>query len=394
MGITIELTSLPELAVLQSWWRELEARAKPSFFNSWTWIGTWLEVLPSSLEVALLKARQGDLIIGLGVVVRGRSHLLKGIPVDCWRLHATGLSELDDLTIEYNGFLLDERHAGVAAPDMIRYLIEHSSAPHIEIPHTHESHEAYIDDLGPAYLTRRQLHYSRAVELAAVRDAKGQFLPLLSANTRSQIRRSQKEYSKFGELTIHQAESLTEARSYLAALKVLHEHSWQERGQASGFSSHEVAQVFHDKLLAAAFPRGEVQLLRIAAGPRVLGYLYNFCHDGRVAFYQSGFQYHLLDKHDRPGIISHVMAIEYNAARGEQRYDFMAGNHRYKASLATHTEPQTSYVIQRNTMLPRLDASLRHLQGHTRQHTGSIKLASMSIALGLLPALEDIVLSL
>ena len=63
------------------------------------------------------------------------------------------------------------------------------------------------------------------------------------------------------------------------------------------------------RLLEAAFARGETQLLAIDAGPRRIGYIYNFLYRGRVYNYQSGFDYQVCDKHNRPGLVAHARRL-------------------------------------------------------------------------------------
>lgn len=360
MALNIALESPPPRTTLAAWWRELETRATATFFTSWSWIGNWLSILPAHLQPQLLIARDGERIVGLGLVIRGRSRLLRIVPVSCWRLHSTGLVEFDSLTIEYNGFLTEERRAVQIKDAMLKHLLTQTGVGRFEISKA----EARFTELARAHQERGVL--VRTVELASytvdlneVRTQSDGYIPLLSANTRSQVRRSLSGYRKLGEVTLTQASTAQEARDFLSALRALHAQKWEERGEASAFVNSKVAEQFHDLLIEEAFARGEIQLLRISVGDTELGYLYNFVHRGRVVFYQSGFRTGLLDKQDRPGLVCHALAIEHNAQNGQQIYDFTAGDYRYKSSLATGREPQGTHVFQRDGVLPRLEVGLR-----------------------------------
>ncbi|MBV8913641.1 MAG: GNAT family N-acetyltransferase, partial [Acetobacteraceae bacterium] len=81
-------------------------------------------------------------------------------------------------------------------------------------------------------------------------------------------------------------------------------------------------------------PTGEVDLLRVSAGPVLVGYLMNFNYNGEVSAYQSGFNYSVVGQHLKPGLTSHYLAIEAYRAAGASIYDFLAGADRYKLSLA------------------------------------------------------------
>ena len=94
-------------------------------------------------------------------------------------------------------------------------------------------------------------------------------------------------------------------------------------------------QRFHRALLARGVPTGEVDLLRVAAGPRVIGYLLNLRAHCRVHAYQSGFDYANAGPHEKPGLTCHHAAVERARAMGDREYDFLAGDARYKRSLST-----------------------------------------------------------
>jgi CelD/BcsL family acetyltransferase involved in cellulose biosynthesis len=379
----IALEALPSKGCLQAWWRDLESRADLTFFTSWSWIGPWLDVLPPDLQSHLLVARQGSDIVGLGVLVKGRAHLMRAIPVMCWRLHATGIRDIDDLTTEYNGFLLDRRYAADAEQAMLEFLLNQTGVERLEVSMANARFADLAEPPPQGILVRSDLRKSYLVDLEKVRDAAQGFLATLSANTRSQIKRSINAYGALGPITVEPAESAAQAAEFFMALKDLHAQTWSERGKHSGFASSQVAQQFHTTLIATAFNKGEVQLLRISVGTRTLGYLYGFVYRGRVIFYQSGLNYGLLDKHDRPGLVCHALAIEHHSQAGHHWYDFAAGDYRYKASLAKHHEVQGSHIFQRDGVLPRLDESMRNLMHQFKQLRARTKAAVVS-ALGYL----------
>jgi CelD/BcsL family acetyltransferase involved in cellulose biosynthesis len=367
--IHITLESLPPRERLQAWWRDLEAKADLTFFTSWSWIGPWLDILPTTLRKHLLIAKQDGAIVGLGVVVKGRAHLMRAMPVMCWRLHATGIHDIDDLTIEYNGFLLDKRCANKVEQSMLDFLLKRTGIKRFEVSMGNARFADLADPAPKGILVRSNFRKSYLVNLERVRDTEGGFLATLSGNTRSQIKRSLNAYQgELGPIRVEPAQSEEQASAFFDELKSLHAQTWSERGKHSGFATSPVAHRFHMALIANAFGKGEVQLLRISAGTSIVGYLYNFVHRGRVIFYQSGFNYGLLDKHDRPGLVCHALAIEHHGAHaGLHWYDFAAGDYRYKTSLAKHHEVQGSHVFQRDGLLPRLDAAVRGLVQRVRQ---------------------------
>src|SRR5262245_30243353 len=65
---------------IEAAWKELDRAGTPSFFRTWTWIGTWLDALPRSCTPHLLTASIGDKPIGAAILFarRMRRHGLLG----------------------------------------------------------------------------------------------------------------------------------------------------------------------------------------------------------------------------------------------------------------------------------------------------------------------------
>src|SRR5262249_11154311 len=121
------------------------------------------------------------------------------------------------------------------------------------------------------------------VELARVRAA-GDYTALLSANTRSQLRRARK---LIGRCELEVARSDAHAADIYDELVALHTASWRTRGQPGAFADPWFAR-FHRTLIARRLGSGEIELLRLRAGGRTVGCIYNLIANGRVLFYQSG----------------------------------------------------------------------------------------------------------
>jgi CelD/BcsL family acetyltransferase involved in cellulose biosynthesis len=163
------------------------------------------------------------------------------------------------------------------------------------------------------------------------------FLAGRSANTRQQLRRSNRDYSAGGTVTIERAGSVARGCEFLAALAALHQASWTARGQPGAFANPFFGR-FHCALIARGLGRGEIDLFRVAAGSQTIGLLYNFRYRGHSLAYQSGFDYVGASNHEKPGLTCHHEAIRFVARMGVVRYNFLAGDDRYKRSLANRAE--------------------------------------------------------
>jgi CelD/BcsL family acetyltransferase involved in cellulose biosynthesis len=364
-AVTVELQPLPSLFELASEWRTLEERADASFFVSWSWIGCWIEALRGGVELLVLRARLKGRTVGLGVFATHLERRHRLITSRTLRLHATGKPELDILMIECNGFLVDRELEEPVSRRMFAHLLQRESA----------WDELVLDGMWDAgslpYSSGRTTvhvasHANHYVDLTAVRAAPGGYLSLLGSKTRSRIRRSLKEYEAAGELKLHCAADTAQALAFLEGLKTYHQSYWAGRGEPGAFAN-PFFERFHRQLVRSAFGRGEIQLLAIDVGARRLGYIYNFVRRGHVYNYQSGLDYHILEKQNRPGLVAHELAIEFSARCGHRVYDYLAGDAEYKQALGTAAGEMSWVTVQRDRVRFGIERAARMLLRRARR---------------------------
>lgn len=356
-----EVVELPPFVQLEREWRELETRSDASFFTSWSWIGCWLYCLPKHIQPRLMRAVRGKEVVGLGLLVFHHFRRHRFLPINGLFLHATGDPLYDVITIEHNGFLVDQALQSVTIP----LLYQHLAAMSDNWDELHLDGVTGVTGSQIPALTglrvKRRLRNSYYVNLEEVRAAGGDYLSLLGQNTRYNIRRSIKEYEKQGALKLTVAENLDEALEFFAGLKQLHQPYWQSRGMPGAFAN-VFFESFHDRLIRTRFASGEIQLIRVNVGDRSLGYLYNLIHCGKVNNYQSGFDYTICEKKNRPGLVVHSLTVEYNVARRHSIYDLMIGDSDYKLALSLHTAGMEWIVLQRDHLKFRLEEGLRFIK--------------------------------
>lgn len=354
-GAIIEINKLTSAQALKPLWMGLEARSQASFFLSWPWIETWLEASAATPYVAA--AHQDGALVALALLQESRHRRAGVVPVRRLSLHETGDTAQDSLYIEYNGLLRDRAASDSVIAACLQALMTHREAWD-EIclsaigPDTRAAAEASGWTVRP-----RAVNRCYAVNLQALRDAGASYIDRLAANTRQQLRRTQRLYAARGTPQIVAAQSLAEAKAFLGALKILHQESWRRRDRPGAFAV-PFFERFHAALLDRIWPQGGAELLKIAAGPHVLGYLYNFRHRGTVHNYQSGFV-HEEDNKLKPGLLSHALCIESHLAGTAARYDFMAGAARYKQSLAAEGDELVWLTLQRPGLLSGLESAAR-----------------------------------
>ena len=364
-SVTVELQPLPPLSELASEWRTLEERADASFFVSWSWIGCWIETLRGEVELLVLRARLQGRTVGLGVLAMHLERRHRLITSRTLRLHATGRPELDILMIECNGLLVDRELQAPVSRRMFAHLLQRESAwDELVLDGMWEAGSLpYSDKRTAVHIASYANHY---VDLAAVRAASGGYLSLLGSKTRSRIRRSLKEYEGVGELRLQCASDTAQALAFLEGLKSYHQSYWAARGEPGAFAN-PFFERFHRQLVRSAFGRGEIQLLAVDAGARRIGYIYNFVRQGHIYNYQSGLDYHILEKHNRPGLVAHKLAIEFSARSGHRVYDYLAGDSEYKQALGTAVGEMSWVTVQRDRMRFRIEGAGRMLLRRARR---------------------------
>ena len=339
--VRITLTRPSNLAAVADRWQSLEAQADPSFFQTWAWVGCLAEErFPDPL---LLAAEEDGVSVALALFNRRRRWLSR----PTLYLGESGDGDLDSMFIEHNGPIL-RRGREALLPDLLAVALRAPGGMAWR-----GGCRLVLNGVGDAVLLavaaaggavqRLRTQSAPLVDLAALRRAGRPFLESLSANTRYQLRRSARCYGMAGPVTVRRADSVAEAWEMLDRLAVLHQASWVRRGRQGAFARPAFRR-FHRALLARAMPRGEADLLCIAAGSRVIGYLYNFRFRNRVLAYQGGFDYATAGRHEKPGLTCHHLAIEAAMAEGMDCYDFLAGADRYKTSLSCAMVPLHWFV--------------------------------------------------
>lgn len=314
MPLEVTLSPIQSLDTLGEAWRDLESRTSPSFFQSWTWVGCL--AAERYRDPVLLRAERDGRTVGLALFNRHRGAL---------HLAESGDPALDRPFIEHNGPLAADAETMAA---LLRAAWRLGGARRLVLGGV----APQLPDTAGGVVLRRQIRPAPFRDLVALRAAGGDPLTGLSANARHQIRRSNRLFAADGRLDIARARTEAERDAWLAELMDLHEATWRGRGEPGAFAT-DFLRRFHAELTARALARDELDLLRVS-GPRgVVGLLYNVHYRRRVLAYQSGLSAPR-SPHAKPGLTCHLLAIAMAAERGDLAYDFLAGDQRYKRTLA------------------------------------------------------------
>ncbi len=352
--------ALPPLAALEREWRMLEAAGYPSFFTSWQWIGTLLDTVPPTSRPKLLRGRVHGETVALALLGANASRRRHGLVRSrTLHLNETGDTRFDTLTIEHNGILAATSFEAIVWDELIAWFAGAC----------HETDELYVGGsqlrLQDEMVEGRGLRRSEtavpsySIDLRLLEGSGGELYPVLSANARQQLRRALRHFEEFGPLHLRAAETEAEALGFFSSMKALHCASWERRGKPHSFTG-TFFEPFHRRLIERSFAEGGTQLLRACAGDRIIGFLYNFRLGNRVYAYQSGFDD--ADRRERPGIVTHALAVRHAFQTGARVYDFMAGRNRLKESFATRCEPMLWQVVQQPRFVFRMEDLARRVK--------------------------------
>ena len=359
--IECRLEPIGDIASVEPKWRQLQERTNCAYFLSWGWIGNWLKALPVSSTPLLLTATEAGEIIGLAVVF-SRTLRRHGVIVSrAAYLNKTGDDTLDEITIEYNGFLAESHnHARVTRTAFDYFISNGWDEVYIDAA---QSPDALTFPTDYSWNVRRRMPWmGYAVNLQKIRASGTTYLDVLSGNMRHQIRHALQEYAKLGPLRVECAKhDKQDTESWLEELTRLHQIYWVRKGMPGAFSNSFFNR-FHASLVAERTSAGEIQVLRVGFGDHWIGYLYNFCWNGVVHNYQSGFNYDLLPRKNWPGTITQFAAIEFNLRHGANYYDFLGGDSQQKRSLSTETAPLDWIVARRRCMKFQIEDGMRALR--------------------------------
>ncbi|HVZ06460.1 GNAT family N-acetyltransferase [Rhodopila sp.] len=305
-------------------WQALERRASVPIFRSWTWTGCLAE--ERFHDPVLVEATESGRTIALALFNRVRSTW--GQP-DRLYLSESGNPSLDCIYVEHNGVLAEQGREA----ELTRTCLAAVARGHVLVLSgvgTTELHAARVV-AGRVWIGKDE--EAPCIDLDAVRRTGDGYLASISANTRQQIRRSDRSYGAPDGLSVRIAASAEEAHAMLDRMAALHQATWIARGRPGSFAEPFFGR-FHHALIDRGIASGQVMLMELRGRGRPIGVLYTLRDASGWRAYQSGFDYAVVDPRAKPGLTCHHAAIGLALREGAARYDFLAGGDRYKRSLA------------------------------------------------------------
>mgnify|MGYP000343733394 CR=1 FL=1 len=360
--VNVERICTKNFNTLKEQWLQLEQHANTDFFLSWKWIECWLKTIDDNQKIYLVKAKNNNAIVGLGVFVEHNIVRHNLIASKQWFLHRTGRENKDQIWIENNGFLLNDTYKVEVHDAMWQFLLNHKSNVDEFIVHVaKKSSDINWDITHKKYHTiNQQQELGYKIPLAGL-DCVNDYLTQISKNTRQQFKRSIKHLALQGEIEFSVIENPQEQIEVLEETKHWHIKKWQSTSTPSGFENKEFCQ-FHNSLLNTTHPTASTVVATLTVDKEIMGCIYCLSENGTIYFYLSCIK--PIDNNKvKLGLIMHISMVEWLISQGNiySEYDFLAGDARYKRSLSSVKNEYLKLIIQKNHLKFTLELALKKI---------------------------------
>lgn len=354
--LTVSQQELKDPEQLRQEWEDLESRSSPTVFLSWQWLGHWLDVYGP--KVTVLRVTEGGRLVGLGMVVGSDERRHGVLKSRCLRLHQTGRKVLDQIWIEYNGFLAEHGRDRDVAAACLAFLEKQYDTWDEFVVGAIDADEAdfYAKTTGLFKHVRWQAP-CYGVDLDGLRRKGRHYLDTLSRNTRYQINRAHRIYEERGPVELVRPDNVDEALAVFDSIGPRHLERWGNGPDQSGFANPDFVR-FHRSLIGSQWAEGGVDLVSVRAGDDVIASFYNLLHNQVVYFYLGGMMSES-DNKLKPGLLGHSLCIEDYRQHGFHYYDFMGGDERYKSNLGECHRQLVQVALQRPRFKLKLENALR-----------------------------------
>jgi CelD/BcsL family acetyltransferase involved in cellulose biosynthesis len=325
------LASADEFARLAPDWNRIHgAAAAASVFNSWVWQYQWWQVYGGGQPLRILVALEHGETLGILALYIQTIQVL-GVPVRLLRFVGTGAdTHPDDV-------------GPVLAPGREEAVARKLAAATLRIS---DADVVLLTDMDPQSVFPRAIEQAadeaRRARLSGVSERIAyidlpqtwpQFLQSLSSDHRSRLKSARKKALAAGKLRFFVWQDAARLDRAVDGLAELHQRRWQEAGGGSeSFATPQYID-FHRSIMKATLPRGWLRLYCLELDDELSAITYCYRFRNRVYLMQAGFD--PARARLNPGRVLLGYALEHAIGEGNEIFDFLRGEHRYKDQLAT-----------------------------------------------------------
>jgi CelD/BcsL family acetyltransferase involved in cellulose biosynthesis len=339
------LKSEAEFASLAPDWNHLHAVCDAaSVFNSWVWQFNWWKLYGARQPLRILVAWEGDEVVGI-LALYVQTQRVLGAPVRILRLVGTeGDTHPDDL-----GPVLAPGCDAQAALALARAALRLPMGDVLLFSDIHP--QSRFPQAVERAAGEEGLHgamgASERIAFAALPASWSEFLGALSRDRRARIRNSRRKLlAAHPDARFFVWQDRAGIDAAVERLAELHRRRWEAAGGSDSFATREYVE-FHRAIIRSFLTRGWLRLYCLEIGGAIAAMTYCYRLGNRVFLMQAGFEPDLA--RFRPGAVLLGYAIEHAIAEGNEVFDFLRGEHRYKDELATGRRDTAFVQIFRRT---------------------------------------------
>ncbi|MBU2924927.1 GNAT family N-acetyltransferase [Colwellia sp. 1_MG-2023] len=363
----IHITILPlipeKIEQLKKSWLRLESIASPSFFLTWRWIGSWLEQIKNTSKLILVEATQNDRTVALGIFIEKDTTKYGLFKRKQWYLHRTGNDCKDQIWIENNTFLTTNENKDVIIQAIWQTLLSHYN--HVD---------EFIIAINNDQPSKEQLSCTNKYSIIKNNTENGYFITLdkintiddyfssLSKSTRKQLKRSHTLLTQQNEFKFSVTIAPEQQTQILSKCQQWHIDKWKDTETPSGFTNPQFTG-FHKNLIHSDHTTSNTVVASLMINNELYGCLYCFLNHNCAYFYLSALK-PIADNRIKLGLSLHALFIQWLIENKPniKKYDFLAGEARYKQSLSNQKNEHCYLVIQKESIKFKLENLLINLK--------------------------------
>jgi CelD/BcsL family acetyltransferase involved in cellulose biosynthesis len=349
-----------EFETLQHDWVRLSGEMTgPGVFNSWSWQSCWWNHYgcrydrSRQLHIMVARLRRSGEIVGLLPAYTCKQRILKLFSIPTLNLIGTG----GDTSPDYLNPLIDPEHEVAVCNAFAESLAKRPWS--VLSLHDIGTNITFRDALLQQLAESRIHHQSgQSAEIAwiALPDEWDGYLSTLSKNRRYQIRQQRRKFEAAGNTRFYVWQDRDNLDHAIDALIELHLKRWEPRDTNHAFSTENYVN-FHRELMHQLFAQDQLRLYCLELEGELVAMLYCYRWKEHIYFFQGGFDpgYEGL----RVGNVIMGYAIEHAINEGNQVFDMLKGDYRYKRSLAKENN-HTWHITAVRFSIPGLIYRFRH----------------------------------
>jgi CelD/BcsL family acetyltransferase involved in cellulose biosynthesis len=339
------LASEAEFAALAPDWNRLHALCEAaSVFNSWVWQFNWWKLYGAGQPLRILVARDGEEVVGI-LALYVQTARVFGVPVRILRLVGTdGDTHPDDL-----GPVLAPGAEPQAALALARAALRLPLADVLLFSdiHTQSAFPQAVERAAGEEGVHGAMGASERIDFVALPATWREFLAALTSDRRTRIRSARRKLvAAHPDARFYVWQDVAGIDAAVDRLAELHRRRWQAAGGSESFATREYVE-FHRAIIRSFLTRGWLRLYCLEVGGVIVAMSYCYRMRNRVFLMQAGFEPAL--GRFRPGAVLLGYAIEHAIEEGNEVFDFLRGEHRYKSQLANGRRDTAFVQIFRRT---------------------------------------------